>query len=364
MKKTPLYDEHVQLGGKIIDFGGWALPVQYTGIIEEHNNVRSNAGLFDVSHMGEITVKGKDATAFIQNLVTNDISTAKDCQIVYSPMCYPEGGVVDDLLIYKLNDEDYLLVVNASNTDKDYEWICHNLEGDVRVENVSDKYAQLAIQGPKAEAVLQKLTETDLSSLKFFHFEPSVYIAGIEALISRTGYTGEDGFEIYSAAEGAQSLWQEILAAGRNEGLLPAGLGARDTLRFEAGLPLYGQEISQDITPLEAGLGWFVKLNKEGFIGREALKEQKEHGLKRKLVGLDMIDRGVPRSHFDVQADGEVIGFVTTGSYSPTLKKNVALALVDIDHAAEGTIVDVIIRGKPLKAQVIKTPFYSKKYKK
>jgi aminomethyltransferase len=364
VKKTPLYETHVKQGGKIIEFGGWALPVQYTGIIEEHNNVRNAAGLFDVSHMGEITVRGSGATGFIQKLITNDISAQKELQVVYSPMCYPDGGVVDDLLVYKFNSEYYLLVVNASNTDKDYEWICDNLEGDVKAVNISDRYAQLAIQGPKAEAVLQKLTETDLSALKFFYFQPSVNIEGIKALISRTGYTGEDGFEIYTAPENAPILWEKLLAAGSEEGLTPVGLGARDTLRFEAALPLYGQEISKDITPLEAGLGKFVKLNKESFTGREALLKQKEQGLKRKLVGLNMVDRGVPRSHYDIQTDGRNIGFVTTGCYSPTLKKNIALALVDINYANEGTMLDVVIRGKALKAEVVRVPFYSKKYKK
>lgn len=364
MKRTPLYEMHCRQGGKIIDFGGWELPVQYTGIIEEHEQVRNAAGLFDVSHMGEITVKGSDAEKLIQKLVTNNILGAKEYQAVYSPMCYPDGGVVDDLLVYKYTSQDYLLIVNASNTDKDFEWIQQNLEGDVEIQNVSSHYAQLAIQGPKAEAILQKLTDTPLSEIKFFYFKPKVSLEGIEALVSRTGYTGEDGFEIYVAFGNAVQVWEKLLAAGKEEGLVPVGLGARDTLRFEAALPLYGQEIAQDISPLEAGLGRFVKLDKEDFIGKAALVKQKEEGIQRKLVGFEMVDRGIPRSHYEIQAEGKNIGFVTTGSFSPTLKKNIGLALVEGSFAEEGTEFDVVIRNKLVKAKVVKIPFYTKKYKK
>lgn len=363
MKQTPLYDQHVSLGGRIIDFGGWALPVQYTGIVEEHEHVRGAAGLFDVSHMGEITVKGKDAQSFIQHLVTNDISKAVDGQAVYSPMCYPDGGVVDDLLVYRLGAEDYLLVVNAANTDKDYAWICEHLEGDVKVENVSDRWAQLAIQGPKAQDILQKLTDYPLGDIRFYRFAPNVRVAGYDALVSRSGYTGEDGFELYTDPINAPALWQALLDAGKEEGLIPAGLGARDTLRFEAALPLYGQEISAEISPLEAGLNRFVKLDKPEFIGRDALAKQAEEGLKRKVVGFELVERGIPRSHYNIEKDGQPIGFVTTGSFSPTLKKNIGLALVQSEYAADGMEFDVIIRDKPVKAQVVPVPFYSKKYK-
>ncbi len=363
MKHTPLYEEHVKLGGRIIDFGGWALPVQYTGIVEEHEHVRSAAGLFDVSHMGEITVKGKDAQSFIQHLVTNDISKAVDGQAVYSPMCYPDGGVVDDLLVYRLGAEDYLLVVNAANTDKDFAWICEHIEGEVKVENVSDQWAQLAIQGPKAQEILQKLTDYPLGDIRFYRFAPNVRVAGYDTLVSRSGYTGEDGFELYTHPVNAPALWQALLDAGREDGLIPAGLGARDTLRFEAALPLYGQEISAEISPLEAGLTRFVKLEKSEFIGKEALAKQAADGLKRRIVGFEMVERGIPRGHYEIAKDGQIIGFVTTGSFSPTLKKNIGLALVQSEYAAEGTEFDVVIRDKSVKAQVVPVPFYLKKYK-
>lgn len=364
MKKTPLYENHVQVGGKLIDFGCWALPVQYLGILGEHQNVREKAGLFDVSHMGEITVKGSDAQNFIQKMVTNDISGMKDYQVLYSPMCYHDGGVVDDLLVYKFGNEDYLLVVNACNIEKDFKWLLDNLEGQVEIDNVSDQYAQIALQGPKAEEILQKVTETPLNEIKFFYFRPDVDVAGVKALVSRTGYTGEDGFEIYIAAKDAPSLWEKLLAAGKEEGLQPIGLGARDTLRFEAVLPLYGQEISQDITPLEAGLEKFVKLDKEDFIGKDALVKQKEQGIPRKLVGFEMIDRGIARSHYEVTVDDKKVGFVTTGSFSPSLKKNMGLALISSEFAEVGREINIVIRSKAVKAKIISKPFYVKRYKK
>ena len=364
MKHTPLYEQHIGLGGRIIDFGGWELPVQYSGIKEEHEAVRTAAGLFDVSHMGEVTIKGRDAGSFIQRLVTNDISKAVDGQAVYSPMCYSHGGVVDDLIVYRLGEQDYLLVVNAANTDKDYAWIREHLSGDVQAENVSDQWAQLALQGPKAQEILQTLTEYPLGDIRFFHFVTGVTVAGCTALVSRGGYTGEDGFELYTDPANAPALWNALLEAGRDEGLLPCGLGARDTLRFEAALPLYGQEISADISPLEAGLNRFVKLDKADFIGWDALAKQAEEGLTRRLVGFEMVERGIPRSHYDVQKDGNPVGFVTTGSFSPTLKKNIGLALVESAYAEDGTELDIVIRDKPVKAQVIPIPFYNKKYKK
>lgn len=364
MKRTPLYEKHVAAGGKIIDFGGWELPVQYSSILEEHTNVRSKAGLFDVSHMGEIIVEGSSAEKFVQKLVTNDITKAVNHQIVYSPMCYSHGGVVDDLLVYKFNEQKYLLVVNASNTEKDYEWIKENLIEDVNVENVSSEYAQLAIQGPKAEKILQKITDYDLSTIKFFTFKQGLNLQGIRGIVSRTGYTGEDGFEIYVNALDALQIWDILLEKGQEEGILPIGLGARDTLRFEAGLPLYGHEISQDISPLEAGLSIFVKLNKESFIGQETLKKQKEEGLTRKLVGLEMIDRGIPRHGYIVQSEGKEIGFISTGSYSPSFKKNLGIALIKSEYAVEGNEVEVLIRNRSMNARVTKLPFYIKKYKK
>ncbi|MGD9569746.1 MAG: glycine cleavage system aminomethyltransferase GcvT [Sedimentibacter sp.] len=364
MKTTPLYEKHVELKGKIIDFGGWALPVEYSGILLEHEAVRTAAGLFDVSHMGEITVKGEEAEKFLQFIVTNDISVLKNNQIAYSAMCYPDGGIVDDLLVYKYSNTDYLLVVNASNTDKDFEWIEGHVFSGVEVKNVSSDYAQLAIQGPQAQNILQKLVKENLDEIEFYHFKDNVNVGGINALVSRTGYTGEDGFEIYLASADGSKLWNMLLETGKDEKLIPAGLGARDTLRFEATLPLYGHEIDKDITPLEAGLGFFVKLAKDEFIGKDTLAAQKSEGLKRKVIGFEMIDRGIPRSHYEVYADGKKIGYVTTGSFSPTLKKNIGLALIDAEYSKEGTEIEISVRNKNLKAKVIKKPFYSKKYKK
>lgn len=363
MKKTPLYDNHVKLNGRMIDFGGWMLPVQYDSIIKEHNQVRNAAGLFDVSHMGEVKVYGPSAHEFIQNLITNDISNLETFQIIYSPMCYPDGGTVDDVIVYKFGKEDFLIVVNAANTDKDYEWMLENRIKGVELENVSDKYAQLALQGPKAQQILQKLMSYDLASIKFFRFAADANVDGVPAIVSRSGYTGEDGFEIYAPAEYAPQLWDSILAAGKDEGLVPAGLGARDTLRFEAALPLYGHEITKDISPLEAGLNRFVKLEKESFIGKEALVSQSQ-ALTRINAGFEMVEPGVARNGFEVKAAGKTIGFVTSGSYSPTLDKNLGMALVDTAFSAEGTTVEIVIRNKSVKAKIVKKPFYSKKYKK
>ncbi|HEU4965646.1 MAG TPA: glycine cleavage system aminomethyltransferase GcvT [Bacilli bacterium] len=360
LKKTPLFEVYPQYGGKIIDFGGWALPVQFSSILEEHEAVRTRAGLFDVSHMGEIFVKGQDALANVQKWVTNDASKLAVGQALYSPMCYENGGCVDDLLVYKMADDQYLLVVNAANIEKDFDWVKQNAFGDVELTNASAEMAQLALQGPLAEQTLQKLTSYDLSQIKFFWFADQVDVAGVKALVSRTGYTGEDGFEVYCDASDAAKLWAAILEAGKEDGVLPIGLGARDTLRFEARLPLYGQEITADISPLEAGLGFFVKLDKEDFIGKAALAKQKEAGLKRKLVGFEMIERGIPRTHYEVQVNGEKIGETTTGTMGPTVKKNIGLALIDTQYATIGQELDVIIRNKPVKAVIIKTPFYKR----
>jgi len=361
VKKTPLYDTHVALGGKIIDFGGWALPVQYSSILNEHHAVRNAAGLFDVSHMGEILIEGSGAQEFIQQMITNDISKMSPGRIVYSPMCYRNGGTVDDLLVYQLDTNRYLLVVNASNTQKDYEWLRDNCNTkDLAIKDVSADYGLIAIQGPASQKILQKLISIPLEEIRFFRFVDNVEVAGVKALISRTGYTGEDGFELYVSSDQTVKLWEEIMEAGANEGLVPAGLGARDTLRFEAALPLYGQELSPNISPLEAGLDRFVKLNKQDFIGKDALVEQSEEGLKRKLVGFEMIDRGMPRTGYKVQADGKDIGFVTSGGLAPTLKKNVGLALVRIQYSNLQDEFFIQVRGKSLKARVISTPFYLK----
>lgn len=364
-KRTALYNAHLKLGGKMIDFAGWNLPVEYSGIIDEHEAVRNAAGVFDVSHMGEVEVNGREAFNFIQHIVTNDIKNLMNNQVIYTPMCYESGGVVDDLLVYKFNGEQYLLVINAANIGKDYGWIIKNSSGfDVCIENISDKISEIALQGPKAQETLQKLTDTNLSSIKFFFCKRHISISGIECTISRTGYTGEDGFEIYAPNENIEKVWNVVIEAGHEYGVKPAGLGARDTLRFEVALPLYGNEISKDITPLEAGLQYFVKLDKEDFIGREALLKQKEEGLKRKLVGFEMVDRGIPRHGYEVSADGKNIGFVTTGYFSPTLKKSIGLALVDIKFSEMGSIISVDIRGRAKKAKVVSKKFYNKKYKK
>lgn len=360
LKRTPLYTAHQKYGGKIIDFGGWELPVQYQSIIQEHQMVREKAGLFDVSHMGEIDVKGEQAEEFINHLVTNDITVLKDRQVQYSPMCYENGGVVDDLLIYRFNREYYLLVVNASNCEKDFAWIKEHVYPGVTVVNRSDDFAQLAVQGPLAQSILQKLTDTDLDTIKFFWFLPDVKMAGVECLISRTGYTGEDGFEIYCPAEFALTLWEAILKAG-GDNIAPIGLGARDTLRFEAKLPLYGQEIDKDITPLEAGLNIFVKLDRGDFIGRNALLEQKTNESGRVLAEFEMTGRGIPRSHYHVQKDGQDIGWVTTGMHSPTFAKGIGLALIPREYSLPGEEIDIIIRDKPVKARIGKGIFYSKK---
>lgn len=361
LKRTPLFPVYAQYGGKTIDFGGWELPVQFSGIGAEHEAVRTKAGLFDVSHMGEVEVKGNGALYYLQRLTTNDVSKLEVNQAQYGAMCYPDGGTVDDLLVYKYADDHYLLVINAGNIDKDVAWMQENVTDDVEISNISPQVAQLAIQGPLAETILQKLTATDLSKIGTFRFQRDVEVAGMKTLVSRTGYTGEDGFEIYLASEEAITLWNKLMEAGQAEGLLACGLGARDTLRFEAKLPLYGQELSKDITPIEAGIGFAVKVDKEvPCIGNDVLKEQKANGAPRKLVGIEMIDRGIPRTHYPVYAGDQLIGEVTTGTQSPTLKKNVGLALIKSEHAAIGTELDVEIRGKRLKAQVVAAPFYKR----
>ncbi|MBM7651607.1 glycine cleavage system aminomethyltransferase GcvT [Neobacillus cucumis] len=365
LKRTPLFAVYKEHGGKTIDFGGWELPVQFSSIKEEHEAVRTKAGLFDVSHMGEIEVKGEDSLPFLQKMMTNDISKINNGGAQYTAMCYENGGTVDDLLVYKIEDNHFILVVNASNIEKDYQWLEDHVEGEVILNNLSEKTAQLALQGPLAEKVLQKLaSNTDLRQIGYFKFQQEVNLNGKKALVSRTGYTGEDGFEIYCDAFDAVDLWQAILTAGKEDGVLPCGLGARDTLRFESVLALYGQELSPDISPLEAGIGFAVKLYKEvDFIGKGALKKQKETGLTRKLVGIEMIDRGIPRHGYLVYKGEALIGQVTTGTQSPTLKRNIGLALIKTEFAKLDTEIEVEIRGKRLKAAIVPTPFYKKNMK-
>jgi len=366
LKRTPLFPEYEKSGAKTIDFGGWDLPVQFSGIKHEHKTTRTKAGLFDVSHMGEIVVKGPQSLAFLQRVVTNDVAKLTPKRAQYTFMCYENGGTIDDFLIYMMDENHYLLVVNAANTENDYEWLIKQNdyeEAELTIENISADYAQVALQGPKAEEILQTLTETNLKEIKFFRFENPVYFSSIKdgSIVSRTGYTGEDGFEIYIDQASGRDLWNLILQAGENKGLEPIGLGARDTLRFEVNLPLYGQELSKDISPVEAGLKFAVKVNKQAdFIGKEALKQQIETGPKRKLVGIEMIDKGIPRHGYEVFYKDENIGFITSGTQSPSLQKNIGLALVNSEFTEEGTELVVQVRKRKLKAVVVKTPFYKK----
>lgn len=366
LKRTPLFPEYKKSRAKTVDFGGWDLPVQFAGIKHEHEITRTKAGLFDVSHMGEISVRGPKSLDFLQKMTTNNVAKLTPNRAQYTFMCNEAGGTVDDFIIYMLEDEDYLLVVNAANTEKDYEWLTayNNYSNiDVIITNESSHYVQIALQGPKAEQILQTLTKSDLSEIKFFRFDRDLYFSsiGASAIVSRTGYTGEDGFEIYIDKSYGPDLWNLILEAGEPKGLEPIGLGARDTLRFEANLPLYGQELSETISPIEAGLKFAVKLDKESdFIGKESLQKQVEHGLTRKLIGIEMIDKGIPRHGYGVYSGEEEIGFVTSGTQSPTLNKNIGLALVKAEAAIEGTELYVQVRKRKLKAVVVNTPFYKR----
>ena len=362
-KKTPFYEKHLALEGKIVDYSGWLLPVQYQkGLVEEVHDTRKRATIFDVSHMGEITVEGKDAEAYLQKLLVNDISDLQDNAIRYSPVCYPDGGVVDDILVYRINGESFFLVVNAANTDKDFDWFQENLFGDVKLKNLSPEYAQIALQGPNSLDILQQLTDTPLTEMKNYHFLPEVIVDGLNCIVSRTGYTGEDGFEIYCNNDGAEKLWDAVWEAGRKYDLNPAGLGARDVLRLEASMPLYGHEMSKELTPLQARLDRFVSLDKEvDFNGREALRKQKAEGMDRMLYGLEMLERGVPREGYPVHHEGKEIGWVSSGSFSPTLDKFIAMAFLDPEVMKTTSEVDLMIRTRSYRAKVTKLPFYRRK---
>jgi aminomethyltransferase len=364
LKQTPLNSAHRQLGARMVDFGGWDMPVQYpAGTIEEHLRTRNHAGLFDVSHMGEVDVRGVDAIAFVNRITSNDVSKLVDGQAQYSALTTPQGTVIDDLLVYRLAGDHLLLVVNASTTEKDWEWIKSHHTGDsVELKNVSADYCQLALQGPDAQTILQKLTDVPLAEIKYYHFTPG-RVDGIDGIVSRTGYTGEDGFEVYAAADRAEQLWNKILDAGDTgspTGVLPCGLAARNTLRLEAGMALYGNDIDDTTTLLEANLGWICKLDKGDFIGREALAQQKQEGVKRKLVGFEVTERGIARDHQDVVINGERVGQVTSGSPAPFLKKNIGLAYVPVEFANVGQQIQVNVRGKLVGAQIVKTPFYKR----
>ncbi|MBS1795999.1 MAG: glycine cleavage system aminomethyltransferase GcvT [Acidobacteria bacterium] len=361
LKKTPLNEVHRALHGKMVDFGGWDMPVQYAaGVIAEHLATREKAGLFDVSHMGEIWVEGPDAIAFVNRLTTNDVTKLVDGQAHYSALTNLEGGVVDDLLVHRFGPEKLLLVVNASTTDKDWAWITsQKRDEDVALTNASADYCQIAIQGPKALEIAQKFTDVDLSAIKYYHFTAGMF-DGTDSIIARTGYTGEDGFEVYAAKSEAVRLWNDLMEAGAEYGMLPCGLAARNTLRLEAAMSLYGHELSDTISPLEANLGWICKLNKGDFNGREPMAKLKEEGLKRRLVGFEMVDKGIARDEMDVYAGDEKIGVVTSGSPAPYLKKNIGLAFVKTEFAKTGQEITIDVRGRRLAAQVVPTPFYKR----
>ncbi len=362
LKRTPLYDEHRAIGARLVEFGGWEMPVQYSGIIEEHRAVRTAAGVFDVSHMGEFIVEGAGALDFLECLVPNNVGKLEVNQALYSQICNEQGGTVDDLLVYHLGPDRYMVVVNAGTMEKDWAWFQDHAAGhdDVTLENRTKQTALIAVQGPEALAILAPLAGIDIAGIAYYHCAAGE-VAGISCIISRTGYTGEDGFELYHDAGDAPRLWQAILAAGKSHGLLPAGLGARDTLRLEAGLCLYEHELDESITPLEADLGWSVRLKKEhDFIGRAALAQQKEAGPPRKRVGLILTDRGVPRADCAILHDGEPVGVVTSGTMSPTLGKPIAMGFVPPALAAPGTALAIEIRGRPVAAEVVPLPFYKR----
>jgi aminomethyltransferase len=365
LKRTPLYRTHVASGARMVPFGGWEMPVQYAGIIEEHRAVRTRAGLFDVSHMGEVDVVGPGAIPFVQGLVTNDVARLSVGQAMYTPMCTPEGGVIDDLLVYRTSETDLMLVVNAGNTAEDLAWIRGRAEraANVRVTDRSSEIALLALQGPRAVEILQRLTPAPLDEITYYWFRANVAVAGRTVIASRTGYTGEDGFELYAAAEDAPHLWEAILDAGRRDGAVPAGLGARDTLRLEAGLLLHGNDMDKPTSPLEVGLGWTVKLQKGEFVGAGALRRQKTDGVARRLVGVTLEGRAIARHGFAIQRDGAPVGKVTSGSFGPTVEKSIGLGFVPSAHAAPGEPLAVDIRGRAVPGVVTKLPFYRREQK-
>lgn len=365
-QKTPLYDVHVALGGRMVDFAGYVMPVQYSGVIDEHRAVRHAAGLFDVSHMGEVFVRGPQALAYVQRLVTNDAAALYDGKAMYTVMCREDGGIIDDLLVYRLADNDYMLVINAANIDKDWAWMQANNPMGANLENASDAVALLAVQGPKSIAIVQKLTDAPLDALKYYHFiepAPGRFLRCQRALLSRTGYTGEIGLELYCEAESAEAVWNAVMEAGHNEGLQPAGLGARDTLRLEAGFCLYGNDLSEEINPYEARLGWITKLDKGDFVGRDALRRVKEAGTARKLVGFVIEGRGIARSgHAILNEEGEEIGVVTSGTFAPTLEQAIGLGYVRNDPAytEPGAALAVSVRSRTLQARIVNPPFHKK----
>jgi aminomethyltransferase len=361
LKKTPLNARHRSLGARMVEFGGWDMPVEYSGIVQEHLAVRTAGGLFDVSHMGQIEIAGKDALKAVQHITSNDAGKLADTQIQYSALTTPEGTFVDDVLTYRLNGEHFMLVVNASNIMKDFNWIARNITGigDAVAVNTSSRYGLIAIQGPVAQHVLQSLTGVDLSAIKYYWFTTGE-VANVRVTISRTGYTGEDGFEVFVPPASAERLWDALLAAGRPHGVIPAGLGARDTLRLEAGMRLYGNDMDETTTVVEADLGWIVGWKKDAFLGSDVLKKQKTEGASRKLIGFEMLDRAIGRHGYDVYVDGGKAGVVTSGTQTPFLKKGIGMAYLPADRSAVGTEFEIDIRGRRVKAKVVPMPFYKR----
>lgn len=358
-KKTPLYEEHVALGGKIVPFAGYLLPVQYgTGVIKEHMAVRTACGMFDVSHMGEVLFTGEDALKNLNRMLTNRFDNMERGQARYSVMCNEKGGCVDDLIVYKENDTRYLVVVNAANKDKDVQWMQAHVRGNCEVKDVSDAYVQIALQGPKAEEIVRKLDGNGPLPEKYYTAEMDSAVGGVKAIVSKTGYTGEDGYEFYVAAKDGVTLWRMLLEAGKDFGLIPCGLGARDTLRLEAAMPLYGHEMDDEISPLETGLKFVVKMDKEDFIGKEALEQRGTPKIKR--VGLQVTGRGIIREHETVTRDGKEIGHTTSGTHCPYLNKPVAMALIDAESAGTGDRVIVNVRGRDVEAEIVPLPFYKR----
>ncbi|MEK6984089.1 MAG: glycine cleavage system aminomethyltransferase GcvT [Nanoarchaeota archaeon] len=358
LKSTPLLNEHIKLGAVMVPFGGWYMPVQYTNVIDEHLTTRTRVGIFDTCHMGEFIVTGEKAEEFLQNIVTNDISRLDTNQACYNCLCYENGTVIDDLFVYKLKNGEFFVVVNASTIEKDFNWFLKHRIGDVSLRNISDETAKIDIQGPCAQATIQKLTDYNLESIERFGCEKIIFKGfNEEILISRTGYTGEDGFEIYFSPGYASLLWNKILEAGREFGIKPCGLGARDTLRLEACYSLYGHEINEELTPIEAGLGFAVKFNKD-FIGRNVLEFQKNNGTERKLICFEMLEKSVPREKYEITLDHEKVGFVSSGTFSPTFKKGLGMGYIRSNLADIGKEISILIRGKEYKGVIVARPFY------
>jgi len=359
LRVTPLNSVHRALLAKMVDFGGWDMPVQYSGVIGEHQAVRSAVGIFDVSHMGEIEIRGPEAAALADFATTNHASKLAAGQAHYSGLLYDHGGFVDDILVHKVAGDRFFLCVNAANQEKDFEHIRAINRFNAQVEFAGDRYAQIAIQGPKALATLQKLTATDLAAIRYYWFADGL-VCGIPARIARTGYTGEDGFEVYIAPPAAERIWSGAMNAGVEFGIKPCGLGARNTLRLESAMALYGHEIDASISPLEAGLGWIVKFDKGDFMGRAALLRQKEAGIRRKLIGFEMRGRGIAREGYEVAVDGVPAGWVTSGSPSPTLNRNIGLCYLPVERAQPGQTIQVTVRNRPVEAVTVQTPFYKR----